>query len=43
VQGLVTLGLRTSVVGELAPPLPKAYSGLLSGFTVAGNGSRPTA
>jgi allantoin racemase len=34
VQGLVTLGLRTSAVGELAAPLPKAYAGLLSGFTI---------
>jgi allantoin racemase len=40
VEGLVRLGLRTSAVGELAPPLPKAYSGLLSGFTVSGD-SRP--
>jgi allantoin racemase len=34
VQGLVALGLRTSAIGEYASPLPKAYSGLLSDFTV---------
>ena len=34
VQGLVTLGLRTSALGEYAPPGPKAYQGLLSGFEV---------
>jgi hypothetical protein len=32
VQGLVTLGLGTSTVGEYASPPPKRYDGLLSGF-----------
>ncbi|MBC2641780.1 MULTISPECIES: aspartate/glutamate racemase family protein [unclassified Rhodococcus (in: high G+C Gram-positive bacteria)] len=32
VQSLVTLGLRTGARGEFAPPLPKAYTGLLDGF-----------
>ncbi|MFC0447922.1 aspartate/glutamate racemase family protein [Rhodococcus jostii] len=32
VQSLVTLGLRTGARGEFAPPLPKAYTGLLEGF-----------
>lgn len=34
VESLVALGLRTSTRGEYAPPRPKAYCGLLSGFTV---------
>jgi allantoin racemase len=33
VQSLVTLGLRTSPVGEYAAPPPKHYTGLLAGFT----------
>jgi allantoin racemase len=33
VQSLVTLGLRTSPVGEYAPPPPKPYTGILAGFT----------
>lgn len=32
VQGLVTMGLRTSAVGEFSRPAPKTYEGLLSGF-----------
>ncbi len=32
VHGLITLGLRTSDLGEYAPPGPKAYQGLLAGF-----------
>ena len=32
VQGLVSLGLSTSTVGEYASPPPKRYDGLLSGF-----------
>lgn len=32
VQGLVTLGLRTSTVEEFASPPSKAYGGLLAGF-----------
>lgn len=32
VEALVALGLSTSKVGELAPPLPKAYRGLVEGF-----------
>ena len=34
VEGLVRLDLRTSAVGEYAAPLPKAYTGLLSDFTL---------
>jgi allantoin racemase len=34
VEGLVAMGLRTSNHGEFAPPLPKAYTGLLSDFEV---------
>ena len=33
VEALVRLGLRTSKVGALAPPLPKAYRGLVEGFS----------
>lgn len=32
VEALVGLGLRTSKIGELAPPLPKAYAGLVEPF-----------
>ncbi|OZE92075.1 aspartate/glutamate racemase family protein [Rhodococcoides fascians] len=32
VQSLVTMGLRTGKRSEFAPPPPKAYAGLLSGF-----------
>jgi allantoin racemase len=32
VEALVGLGLRTSKIGELAPPLPKAYRGLVEPF-----------
>jgi allantoin racemase len=32
VEALGALGLSTSKVGELAPPLPKAYRGLVEGF-----------
>lgn len=35
VEGLVRLGLHTSKHGEWAAPLPKAYSGMLQGFTLA--------
>jgi allantoin racemase len=31
-EGLVRLGLHPSTHGELAPPLPKAYTGLLQSF-----------
>jgi allantoin racemase len=31
-EGLVRQGLRPSTHGELAPPPPKAYTGLLAGF-----------
>jgi allantoin racemase len=31
-EGLVRLGLRPSTHGELAPPPPKTYTGVLSGF-----------
>ncbi|MBL1078785.1 aspartate/glutamate racemase family protein [Nocardia sp. 2] len=34
VQSLVTMGLRKSGRGEYARPLPKQYTGLLSGFTL---------
>ncbi|WP_129336189.1 aspartate/glutamate racemase family protein [Cellulomonas endophytica] len=34
VQGLVTLGARSSTRGEYAPPPPKAMAGLLAGFEV---------
>ncbi|AGL14753.1 aspartate/glutamate racemase family protein [Actinoplanes sp. N902-109] len=34
VQSLVTMGLRTSVRGEYARPLPKQYTGILHRFTV---------
>jgi allantoin racemase len=34
VEGLVTMGLRTSARAEFAPPLPKAYTGLLADFEV---------
>ena len=34
VEGLVAMGLRTSARAEFAPPLPKAYTGLLSGFEI---------
>ena len=33
VQGLVTLGLRTSLRSEYAPPPAKHYTGALAGFT----------
>ncbi|MEO3939362.1 aspartate/glutamate racemase family protein [Dermatophilaceae bacterium Soc4.6] len=36
VQGLVTLGLRTSTVEEFAAPPPKTYEGLLAGFGLGG-------
>jgi allantoin racemase len=32
VEGLVTLKLGTSKIGDLAAPLPKPYTGMLSGF-----------
>ena len=32
VEGLVAMGLRTSARAEFAPPLPRAYTGILSGF-----------
>lgn len=32
VEALVGLGLRTSKIGELAPPLRKAYRGLVESF-----------
>jgi allantoin racemase len=32
VEALVGLGLRTSKIGELAPPLPKAYRGLVESY-----------
>ena len=32
VEMLVALGLRTSKLGDLAAPLPKAYTGILSRF-----------
>jgi len=32
VHGLITLGLRTSALGEYSRPGPKTYQGLLSGF-----------
>ncbi|AYJ49044.1 aspartate/glutamate racemase family protein [Rhodococcus sp. P1Y] len=35
VQSLVAMGLRTGKRGEFAPPLPKAYTGLLSDFGTA--------
>jgi allantoin racemase len=31
-EGLVRLGLQPSTHGELAPPPPKAYTGILAGF-----------
>ena len=34
VEGLVAMGLRTSARAEFAPPLPKAYTGLLSDFEI---------
>jgi allantoin racemase len=34
VQSLVALGLRTSTVGEYAPPPVKQYAGLLSGYGI---------
>lgn len=34
VQGLITVGLRTSSVGEFAGPVRKPYAGLLAGFGV---------
>jgi allantoin racemase len=34
VEGLVSMGLRTSVRGEFAPPPAKRYTGLLADFTV---------
>jgi allantoin racemase len=34
VEGLVTLGLGTSKIGDLALPPAKPYSGLLSGFAM---------
>ncbi len=37
VQGLVTLGLRTSTVEEFARPPVKAYDGLLAGFGLEAN------
>jgi len=36
VEALVALGLRTSKIGELAPPLPKEYRGMLSRFAPKG-------
>ena len=42
VQSLVTLGLRTSTLGEYAPPLPKAYTGLLGGVRGAHPGALDT-
>ena len=34
VQSLVTMGLTTGKLGEFAAPLPKRYTGLLSGYSV---------
>ena len=34
VEGLIAMGLRTSARAEFAPPLPKAYTGLLSDFEI---------
>ena len=34
VEGLVAMGLRTSARAEFAPPLPKAYTGLLTDFEI---------
>ena len=34
VEGLVAMGLRTSARAEFGPPLPKAYTGLLSDFQI---------
>jgi allantoin racemase len=34
VEGLVAMGLRTSARAEFAPPLPKAYTGLLADFEI---------
>lgn len=34
VEGLVSLGLRTSTRGEFAPPGPKKYTGLLGEFSI---------
>ncbi|GAA1505051.1 aspartate/glutamate racemase family protein [Sphaerisporangium rubeum] len=39
VEALVGLGLRTSTREEYAPPGPKRYTGLLSGFTVPTEGT----
>lgn len=41
VQGLVTLGLRTSTVEEFATPPAKAYDGMLTGFGSVGDALRP--
>ncbi|WP_426504792.1 aspartate/glutamate racemase family protein [Dactylosporangium sp. McL0621] len=44
VQSLVTLGLRTSVRAEYAPPRPKPYTGALAGFGMtiqSGSANRP--
>jgi allantoin racemase len=40
VEALGALGLSTSKVGELAPPLPKAYRGLVEGFAPEGPAAR---
>jgi len=34
VEGLVAMGLRTSARAEFAPPLPTAYTGLLTDFEI---------
>jgi allantoin racemase len=41
IEGLVTLGLRTSKTGDLALPLAKSFTGMLADFAVKprGNGS----
>jgi len=38
VEGLVALGLGTSKRGDLARPLPKAYTGMLQGFAITEGG-----
>lgn len=39
-EGLVRLGLRPCQVGELAPPPPKQYTGILAGFGTASRATR---
>ena len=43
VQGLITLGLRTSTVEEHSSPPPKVYEGLLSGFSLEADPQRDPA